>query len=172
MWSRMSVGFSMLRAALHASQRRSHVVHAHIALTASLRTCSSAADLVPFSQRIGDWEVHCLHSVPSTSNTMPFNVGLFSPSFLLTESRGAKRRGRIGCAMELSMYTPFEYRVKDLGLITEAEVRSLRLFEGRKRMPIIVVAAVEGTPAVFASSHHRHWLVWPTVAGALWSLAS
>jgi hypothetical protein len=96
---------------------------------------------------------------------MPFNVGLLSPSLLLAGSRGANRRGRTGCAMVLSIHTPFGYRVVELGLIREAEVRSLRLFPGRIRMPIIVVAAVEGTPAVFASSHHRHWLVWPTVVG-------
>jgi hypothetical protein len=96
---------------------------------------------------------------------MPFNVGLLSPSFFLAGSRGANRRGRTGCAMVLSIHTPFGYRVEELGLIREAEVRSLRLFPGRIRMPIIVVVTVEGTPAIFASSHHRHWLVWPTVVG-------
>jgi hypothetical protein len=45
----------MPRAALDASQRRSHVVHGYVALTSSLRTCSSVAGLFPISQRAENW---------------------------------------------------------------------------------------------------------------------
>jgi hypothetical protein len=94
------------------SQWRSHVVHAHFALTAYPRTCNSAADLALISHVRGNQHPsYLIHSVPSTSNTIPFSAGLLSPSFLLAGSRGANRRGRTGCAIELSIHTLFGRRV-------------------------------------------------------------
>jgi hypothetical protein len=99
------------------------------ALTSSLRTCNFVADLVLVSNHHIPLACHS-HNVPSTSNTIPFNLGRFSSSFLWAGLSGANRRGRTDRAMELKAHTAFAGRAIVLGLSIGVFTMRLMWFNG------------------------------------------
>ena len=87
-----------------------------------------------------------LQSVPSTSNTTPFNTGLSSFYFLLAGSSGANRRGRKGSGVMTLLYPRLW---QGLGLKKAFEVifgceNLLRWFDGRKKSVVMIARVVVG----------------------------
>ena len=105
-----------------------------------------------------------LHNVPSTSNTMPFNSGLVSPSFFFAGSSGANRRGRTGCDM---LFTDRVARKQiRMLLVPDGLQRPLSWLECRDMMAFMLVGLYK--PVLFwkwvrLQPHLGSLCAWPPV---------